>query len=285
MAQYPLPPWLSRPADPAAHYASGLQIGMKMGQEQAQAELSKQMLEREITRDAVDQQVKQQTLQLRTQQAAQAYKARQQYEALVASGVDPQKALLQIGPSLGIPMSGMAQLARPPLPHYGEVPGVGMVQVEPTTGRSRVVQAEVPRSIQPAKQEEVEMGGRKFIRTTQPSGTVSMTDLTRPQEQAETRQLAKAQAELRRIDRQIEALKKDDPYVTGDLPLSPKMNPAFRAAKQKKIDDLKTLEAQRDDLEEQLKTGAAPEPPAAASAPTATGTNAPPSKFKVIKIE
>lgn len=139
-----IPQWLN-PPDIAGQYASGLHAGLQVGMErnrlaqQAQmAEMQAQAREAEFQRESLRQKTEmdiqkayqqaqlgirkreldqqQQSITLATQKAARQVAAQQAYRKLIESGVDPSKALLQIGPDLGVSMTGAAQLYKAGLP-------------------------------------------------------------------------------------------------------------------------------------------------------------------------
>lgn len=145
MPAYPIPPWLRPPPDPGEEYVQSFQAGAHIAQAQAQlaqsaaradveAQAQRAAKEREFQmeqqRIEVGKQYQQlqiglrkqqldqagQIVQMRTQEAARKFQAHQKYKALINEGMDPAKALLEVGPDLGISMTGAAQLYRQTLP-------------------------------------------------------------------------------------------------------------------------------------------------------------------------
>lgn len=120
MPQYNLPPWVGTPADPAAHYASGMQIGIRLGAEQAaniyrqqqmqreaqhealQAQQYQQQLQRELQKDAFDVAYKDQARQLEIDQITRKHRAVANYQSMIAAGADPMQALMSVGPDMGV---------------------------------------------------------------------------------------------------------------------------------------------------------------------------------------
>ncbi len=129
-----------------------------------QQEQERQSL-RQSTMDAITQQYHQQQTDLAQQELQQAqqkqdlavktamqkFQAQQAYQQLVQSGVAPEQALMQVGPSLGMPMAGLAQLAGRSIPFTPQAPmtqdGVTMLNTAPQ--RWTQARAPVPTGIEP----------------------------------------------------------------------------------------------------------------------------------------
>lgn len=119
-----IPPWI-KAANPAEYEAQGMRIGLaeneqvlqERARQQAQAmraaELQREMdaqqvaqrfkevqAAREQQQVAQDQALAEQHFQLAASQAAQKHQAMQQYQAAIASGVDPNEAMLRFGPAM-----------------------------------------------------------------------------------------------------------------------------------------------------------------------------------------
>lgn len=99
---YSIPNWI-RPADPAQHYAQGLQIGARIGAEQAAQQFQQQQLYREQQRDEFERQLASQKQQIAIDQITRKQRAGAQYQMLVQGGMDPMQALQQVGPDLADP--------------------------------------------------------------------------------------------------------------------------------------------------------------------------------------
>jgi len=146
MSDYPLPPWLSRPADPASHLMAGFQAGASIAHAQAalQSEAQRQAVALTMEQKRLQEQgayrqqqlevakayhdqvtalqgqrlaAVQSRIQMQTAQAAQRYAAQQAYQKRFAElGGTPdasRQAMLELGPRLGVSGSGMAALSRP----------------------------------------------------------------------------------------------------------------------------------------------------------------------------
>lgn len=121
MAEYSMPPWVGRPADPAAHYAQGFQIGVHLGAQQAAHAFQAQQLAQQQQKMALAQQQQEfenqyqaQVLSLKAGEMARQHQAAQMYSQMVGSGMDPSRALMQLAPELGESPAGIirAQQAR-----------------------------------------------------------------------------------------------------------------------------------------------------------------------------
>src|SRR5262245_11766751 len=124
--QFILPPWLNRYESPSDAYQRGVELGNRMRTQ----EINTQIGEREsIRRDqeaAVAEQYRQQQMDLYRREVAQKeqeenlkiqaaqrrFAAQQQYSSLVQGGMSAADAMMQLGPELGMPLSGLAQFYR-----------------------------------------------------------------------------------------------------------------------------------------------------------------------------
>jgi hypothetical protein len=109
MPAYPIPPWIAQPADPAAHYAQGFQIGSRIGAEQAAQQFQQQQMLRQQQQDAYEQQYKNTVLQMQVDAATRKHQAINAYTQLVQSGVPSIDAMKQVGPDLGYNPAALAQ--------------------------------------------------------------------------------------------------------------------------------------------------------------------------------
>lgn len=145
MPAYPIPPWLKPPPDPGEEYVQAFHTGAAISGEQArmnqqalesqtQLQIAQQQHQRESMMEqqrmeiakqqhqmemALNKQKLDQAAQLnqsRIQDAATRFAARQQYEKLVAGGMDPVKASLQVGPALFPSAAGWGQLVKSAAP-------------------------------------------------------------------------------------------------------------------------------------------------------------------------
>lgn len=107
MPAYPIPPWLSQPANPAAHYQQGLAIGARIGAEQAAQAYQQQQIAREQQRDAFEEQLAAQKQQLAIDEVTRKHKAIADYQAMVQGGTDPLEALKMVGPDMGVPVASI----------------------------------------------------------------------------------------------------------------------------------------------------------------------------------
>lgn len=108
MPGYSIPPWIGQPADPAAHFAQGYQIGAHVGAQQAAHLFQQQQLAQQQQRIAMQQQQQEyenqmqaQVLNLKASEAARQHQAAAAYQARVASGEDPSRVLMDMAPMLG----------------------------------------------------------------------------------------------------------------------------------------------------------------------------------------
>lgn len=108
--QYNLPPWLSQPANPAAHYVTGLQIGVRIGAEQASQQFAQQQYLREMQKDEFDRQYKTQARQMEIDEITRKHKAIANYQDMINQGVDPMTALRQAGPDMGVTPDRIEQI-------------------------------------------------------------------------------------------------------------------------------------------------------------------------------
>jgi hypothetical protein len=190
MPEYPIPPWLRPPPDPGEEYVQAFHAGATIAGEQArlnaqaiqsqqQHEMEKQRME--IARQTQNLQLglqkqeldlQSQQVQIKTQEAARQFQAQQTFKQLIDSGVDPAKALLQVGPGLGISMTGAAQLYKQTLPQ------------------------EPPQAM-------TTPGGREYLFNprTGATHTFGQADLPGQYTRREGAQVASLQAEIRRIDK------------------------------------------------------------------------------------
>jgi hypothetical protein len=123
-----VPPWLDvTPAQFGNAAEAGARLDLQRQQMQQEAQqnalrlqLSKQESDRQFQlqtqQNASNMAMKQQQLDMAAQAAARKYQAQQKYAQLVASGMDPATAMLQVGPELGVSLTGAAQLARQSAP-------------------------------------------------------------------------------------------------------------------------------------------------------------------------
>lgn len=102
------PPWIS-PADPVASASRGLALGMQMGSQQAAQQFQEQQMQRKEQEDAIANAQWEAEYGLRASEAARKHEAMQEYQQRIASGEDPLKVILEIGPKVGI--SGQAEAA------------------------------------------------------------------------------------------------------------------------------------------------------------------------------
>lgn len=110
MANYPIPPWLSQPADPAAHYVTGLQIGVRIGAQQASQQFAQQQYLREMQKDEFDRQYKTQARQMEIDEITRKHRAIANYQDMINQGVDPMTALRQAGPDMGVTPDRIEQI-------------------------------------------------------------------------------------------------------------------------------------------------------------------------------
>lgn len=103
-----IPPWIAQPADPAAHYAQGFQIGAHVGAQQAAQMFQAQQLALEQhkqlmqqAQQAYEDQMNTQVLNLKAAETARRFQANQEFRARVGAGEDPASVLMQLAPDLG----------------------------------------------------------------------------------------------------------------------------------------------------------------------------------------
>jgi hypothetical protein len=101
VANYPIAPWFSQGADPAAQYAQGLGIGVRIGAERAAQQYQQQALLRAQAQDEFEKQYKTQVLNLQVDKAMRVQQAQAGFQQAVQSGMDPSQALMQFGPAMG----------------------------------------------------------------------------------------------------------------------------------------------------------------------------------------
>lgn len=108
---YPLAPWVGKPADLAAHYTTGFQMGMRLGAEQAANIFRQQQIFREQQKDEFENQLAAQRQAIEVDKITRKQRAIANYQGLVQSGVDPMSALQAIGPDIADPaeLIGMQQ--------------------------------------------------------------------------------------------------------------------------------------------------------------------------------
>lgn len=137
-----LPPWL-QPADPAAHMATGLQIGVRIGAEQAAQQLQQAQMLRQEQIQAQEQARWQAEFGLREAEAKRTAEAAARksaaiaaYQQEVASGADPLSAILRYGPAMQEPGSAMAAAYRSMIPKKQVQPKIPKwVPPDPETGQ------------------------------------------------------------------------------------------------------------------------------------------------------
>lgn len=123
------PPWLNvGPQSFGDAAATGARLDLARQQadtEAAQNQLRLSIQKTQSDRDfalqseqhALDAEVKRTQLQMASAQMARKFQAQQQYQQLVAGGMEPPQAMLRVGPALGVNMVGAGQLA-----HWGTPP-------------------------------------------------------------------------------------------------------------------------------------------------------------------
>lgn len=107
---YEMPRWVGQPADPAAHYATGMQIGMRLGAEQAANQYRQQQLLMEQQKMAFEQQYAQQKQALEIGEIVQKQRAAAAYQGMVSQGVNPMQALAVTGLSMGMDPDRLASI-------------------------------------------------------------------------------------------------------------------------------------------------------------------------------
>lgn len=103
-----IPPWIAQPADPAAHYAQGYQIGVHVGAQQAAQAFQAQQLALEQHKQLMQQQqqayedqMNTQVLNMKAAETARRFQANQEFRARVGAGENPASVLMQLAPDLG----------------------------------------------------------------------------------------------------------------------------------------------------------------------------------------
>lgn len=291
---YPIPPWIPDSASQAGPlFAQGLNTGVGVAEanarmqqqaamatmeaaqrqqemearaqqmsqerlmEQQRIDIAKQQAEMEQGLRQKEFQQHQQIVDLQTQQAARQFAAHQRYKQLLDAGEDPAKALLDVGPDLGISMTGAAQLYK---------------------------QTHMP-NIPP---EVVNFDGEKFLKTPTGSGNFEYHPLRPP---VDSTQKAIYLGQIRDLERQRDALMKEHNSPTNlgiaaaSIPDDQIKTPIQRAAKKQYLDEaaqIKELQDQIMQLRQQsgvtLPSAAVPPdggPSGITPAATAAGTNAP----------
>ena len=127
----PIPPWLNvgpqsfgNAAAEGAHLdVARQQANVESAMNAVKLNIQKQQQDREFAlqeqQEAFNREMKQTQISMAAQQVARKFAAQQQYQQLVAGGMEPAQAMLRVGPALGINMVGAGQLARwgqPPPP-------------------------------------------------------------------------------------------------------------------------------------------------------------------------
>lgn len=129
-----IPPWISvGPQSFGDAAATGARLDLARQQTDTQAAMDAVRLNIQKTQSdrdfaiqneqhALDAEMKRSQLQMAATAAARKYQAQNQYQQLVAGGMEPAQAMLHVGPSLGISMVGAGQLSRwgqaPPPPQH-----------------------------------------------------------------------------------------------------------------------------------------------------------------------
>lgn len=148
---YTLPNFLDRPTDTITPLLHGMQLGQTIAsernrlqqaqqlaimeaasrsealQQRAQVEQQQIAMEQAKTQAMTSLQEKelaqhQQTIDMATQQMARKFAAQERFKQMMAQGVDPARALLEVGPDLGESLTGAAQLYKATLPEGAVVP-------------------------------------------------------------------------------------------------------------------------------------------------------------------
>lgn len=103
-----IPPWIAQPADPAAHFAQGYQIGVHTGAQQAAQAFQQQQMalqERKMLmaqqQQEYEDQMNAQLLNMKAAETARKFQANQAFRARVASGEDPARVLMELAPDMG----------------------------------------------------------------------------------------------------------------------------------------------------------------------------------------
>lgn len=119
-SSYSIPPWIGQPADPAAHYSQGMQLGLRMGAEQAANFFKQQQLAREQQKNEFEAQLKAQERDLEIDQITRKHKAIADYQSMVGQGMDPMQALQQVGPDIGVDPSHVAMVMEQKAQHAAQ---------------------------------------------------------------------------------------------------------------------------------------------------------------------
>lgn len=98
---YSMPPWIGQGANPAAHYAQGVQIGTRIGAEQAAQQFQQQQMLLEQQKQAFQASLQTEKINLDVADAIRKHQAQNAYAQLVSQGVSPQDALMRAGPAMG----------------------------------------------------------------------------------------------------------------------------------------------------------------------------------------
>lgn len=105
---YDQPRWIGPPADPAAHYAQGFQLGVHLGATQAAQMYQQQQLDMQRQHDLmaaqeqmVEKAYQSQVLGMKAQEMARKHQANYEFRSRVASGEDPSQVLMELAPELG----------------------------------------------------------------------------------------------------------------------------------------------------------------------------------------
>lgn len=147
-AQYPLPNWI-QPADEAGNLARGIQLG----ESQARQRLLEKQQQFQEQQAAVDQARADMEFKLRSEAQARKFAGQQKFQQLIAGGMDPASALLQVAPLVNESLTGAAQLykaTQPPPPKVFDVAG-GLYRAGQTGPVEKLVEApsKMPRWVPP----------------------------------------------------------------------------------------------------------------------------------------
>lgn len=236
MASYPIPNWISRPADTPAAYTQGIQIGAQIAQERnrmqmqaEQAAMNAAIRQQEAERESIRQQQrieidkayqqaqiglrKQQldqaaaSIALRTSQAARQFAAQQTYQRRIMAGEDPAKVMLEIGPQMTSSLSGFSSIykaAQPVVPFQPTTQSVGkadLVQVAPNRWQQIVrTREEVPgRLTQKERARITELRDERKLLAEQ-IGNPALAEFMPPEQyKAGTNRLAQINKEIKQI--------------------------------------------------------------------------------------
>lgn len=262
MADYPIPPWLQvTPAQfgEASRAATALALRAAQLQQDAQnANMNAALRSREIDmqssvhaqqlqQDAMRAQqeiemqkayhtaqigLKQQELNMEAEATSRRYAANQRYQQLIQSGVDPSTAMLEVGPDLGISMTGAAQLARESQPWEPSIVTIDGERFGMTSPRSAEVlkKAGIPEGVPTATPLRDESGNE----------VPGFTSIKMPDGRYEVRTIPKK--ELSEAEQEIKEMEKDEQWgiylKSGKEPIGDKTKAAFAPIKQR-YDQLK----------------------------------------------